>query len=34
MVTIMAGHGWFQELEGKVMGKETITQGKYHKGRQ
>jgi hypothetical protein len=28
------GHGWFQEHEGKVMGKETITKGKYHNGRQ
>jgi hypothetical protein len=30
----MAGLGWSQDLEGKIMGKETITQGKYHKGKQ
>jgi len=34
MATRMAGYGWFQELEGEVMGKEIITQGKYHKGTQ
>jgi hypothetical protein len=29
------GRPWLvQELEGKVMGKETVTQDKYHKGRQ